>query len=70
MSCLYCGTLNSDQLTVISGTICWTIKYWSLNKTVGVMFIKLWYIIIIIIIINNYIVGKILEIFGIDPTIL
>jgi len=40
-----------------------TIKLWSLNKTVGVMFIKLWYIIIIIIIIINYIVGKILGIF-------
>jgi len=63
MSCFCCENSNSDQreLTVTSGAICSTIKYGSLNKTVGVMFIKLWYIIIIIM--SNYIVGKILEIF-------
>jgi len=64
MLCLCFENSNCDQwaLTVTSGAIYWTIKHWSLNMTVGVIFIKLWYIIIIIVI-NNYIDGKILEIF-------
>jgi len=63
MSCLCCENSNNNQwaLTVTSGAIYWTIKRWTLKKTVGVKFIKLWYIINIVI--NNYIVGKILEFF-------
>ena len=62
MSCLCCENCDQWALSVTGGAIYWTIKHWSLNKIVGVMFIKLWYIIIIIII-NNYIYEKILEIF-------
>jgi len=63
---LCCENSNCDQwaLTVTSGAIYLAIKHWSLNKTVGVMFKKLWYIIIIIIIIYNYIDGKIPVISG------
>jgi len=31
-----------------SGAIYWTMKHWSLKKSVGMMFIKLWYIILLL----------------------
>jgi len=50
MSCLCCENSNSDHwaLTVTSCAVCWTIKHWSLNNTVGVMFIKLWLLLLLL----------------------